>query len=330
MITDLTIPPAAATGSPRRVEILLATYNSATWLAPLMDSLLAQTVQDFYLIISDDCSTDDTVAILERYLPRFRHPVRLIRRAAPSGSAMANFATLMQISDGDDVFLCDADDVWFAEKLALFLPFMRQQEAAFGVDVPLFVYSDARIIDADGVQTHDSYWRFKKIVPARCRTLARLLVCAPMIGCASVMNRALVRLAADVPTDRVTGHDWWALLVAASLGRVDFLDRPTISYRVHGRNASQPKEITLRGLGRLVGKVSEARHEVRRRIAIRERQAAPLLERFGARMAPERRAVIDAFLRVRGRSFLGRRLALFGRGYTYPDLLRNAALLVFV
>lgn len=324
--TEAMAETAAAPGP--EVEILLATYNNARWLEPLLESLLAQSVQDFRLLISDDCSSDGSVAILERYLPRFRD-ARLIRRDSPSGSAMANFASLMQISTGAHVFLCDADDIWDPDKIERFLTALGAREAAVGAGVPIMLYSDARIIDGEGRPSHPSYWGFKKIYPERCNALPRLLVCPPMLGCASVMNRALVRLSAAVPVGRVTGHDWWAALVAGALGEIAHLpDGPTISYRVHGQNSSQPKHVTLRGLGRLVNRVSGPAHEVRRRMEIRRRQAEPLLEQF-PQMPAAQRETVARFLGIGGRSFVMRRLLLLRYGYTYPDLLRNAAVLTF-
>ncbi len=316
-----------------KVEVLLATYNNADYLEPLLDSLLAQSFGDFHLVISDDCSTDDTVKILKRYLGRFQNPVRLIERDRPSGSAAANFAMLMQQSHGDFVFLCDGDDVWYPDKLKAFLAKARPRQDMLGPDVPMFLFSDASIISADGAPSGPSYWAYKNTDPARCLSLQRLLVCTPMLGCASMMNRALVQLACNVPLGRVTGHDWWALLVAASLGEVGFVDAPTIAYRVHGKNASQPMQITLTSFkersGSRLGRLSGPIHEVRRRIVIRQRQAEPLLEQFGDRLSQERRQIIEKFLAIKNRSFVGRRLALIRNGFTYPDGLRNAALLMF-
>lgn len=312
-----------------RVEVLLATYNNAPYLRLQLDSLLAQSFQDFHLVVSDDCSTDESAAIVETYLNRFRNPVKLIRRGQQSGSAMANFASLMQASTGDWVFLCDADDIWHPQKLERFLRFAAEKYGDHPKDQPLFLYSDARVIGSDGVLTHASYWTFKRTDPARCATLQRLLVCAPMLGCASMMNRALVRQAANVPVGQVTGHDWWAILVAASLGVVDFLPEPTIDYRVHPGNSSKPMQVSLRLIGRVGMKLSLAHHEVHRRMAIRQKQAAPLLEQFGRDMPPERRAIIQRFVGMSDQSPIGRKITMLWHGYTYPDYIRNSALVLF-
>ena len=307
------------------VEILLATCNSAEFLPELLESLLSQTETDFHLMVSDDCSGDTTVNILESYADRFRHPVHIIRRDRPSGSAAANFASLLQASRGDFVFLCDADDVWHPNKLTLFLERAIALQMAGGDQEPLFLFSDADVIDATGVKTHESYWAFKNTAPERCLKLSRLLVCTPMIGCATLMNRALVELARNVPLDKVTGHDWWALLVAAGFGKVDYLPEKTISYRIHAQNSSKPLQVSLSQAGRM----RRMTYEVRRRLAIRRKQAAPLLEQFGDRLPQETRRTIERFLALEHQSFISRRLTMFLHGYSYPDRLRNLALLLF-
>ncbi|HVX59783.1 MAG TPA: glycosyltransferase, partial [Pirellulales bacterium] len=57
-------------GGPPRVSIGLPVYNGENYLALAIDSLLAQTYQDFELIISDNASTDRTEAICRDYASR--------------------------------------------------------------------------------------------------------------------------------------------------------------------------------------------------------------------------------------------------------------------
>lgn len=312
-------------GRDGKVEILLATFNNEDYLEPLLDSLLRQSHQDFHLLVSDDCSTDRTRDILHRYAPRFRNPPRMVMRDTPSGSAKANFASLMTESRGDAVFLCDADDVWHENKIALFLEALASAEREKGTETPVLLYSDAAMIDGQGHRIEGSYWKYKKIDPQRCSTLPQLMVCPPMLGCASVMNKALVEQAAAVPVDRVTGHDWWAILVASAIGHVGVVYDQTMDYRVHGRNSSRPRAVRLGSLARLGPPV----HEVRRRLAIRMRQAEPLIEQFGDRMLPSRREEIRRFIAVSQQSFWARRFTLAAGGYVYPDWRRNLAWMTF-
>lgn len=318
--------PGDARGGPGvSVELLLATHNSAAFLRPLLESLVRQSFADFQLVVSDDCSTDETVAVLQEFAGRFQHPVQITLRDKASGSAKANFAGLLQDSRAEFVFFCDADDVWHPDKLETFLRRALAMQAEIGPDVPLFLFSDATIINESGAALNQSYWEFKKTDPARCHRLARLLVCTPMIGCATLMNRALVQLARDVPVDKVTGHDWWALLVAACFGRVDFLPERTVSYRLHGSNSSKPLRVSLRGMFGM----AHWRHEMTRRMTIRQVQAQSLLDAFGARLPEDVRAELSRFVAMGQQSFLIRRMTMMRYGYTFPDWRRNAGLFLF-
>lgn len=49
------------------ISIVIVTYNDAKFLRKQLDSLLCQTTQDLGLVISDDCSTDDTWQVFENY-----------------------------------------------------------------------------------------------------------------------------------------------------------------------------------------------------------------------------------------------------------------------
>ena len=49
------------------VSIIMSVYNDEKYLNEALDSIFAQTIQNFELIIIDDCSTDDTVKIIESY-----------------------------------------------------------------------------------------------------------------------------------------------------------------------------------------------------------------------------------------------------------------------
>ena len=52
------------------ISVALASYNGAKYISEQLDSILAQTYQDFELIVCDDCSTDNTWLILEEYVQK--------------------------------------------------------------------------------------------------------------------------------------------------------------------------------------------------------------------------------------------------------------------
>ena len=54
----------------KTVDILLATYNGEKYITEQIESILNQTYKDFRLLISDDCSTDNTRQIISEYVKK--------------------------------------------------------------------------------------------------------------------------------------------------------------------------------------------------------------------------------------------------------------------
>lgn len=308
------------------VDILLATYNNDAYLEQLLNSLLTQTFSDFRLIVSDDCSVDRSVDILQAFESRFAGRMELHLRQTQSGSAKANFGALMELSTADYALFADADDVWDQDKVGRTVEALQRLEEARGHDVPVFVFSDVRLIDGEGRPRGDSYWRYKKIRPETSRSLNSLLVCPPMLGCASGVNAALMRKARPVPVAKVTGHDWWLILVARAFGEVGFLKEPTMSYRLHGSNSSDQKEVSLASYAKTSGKLER----VRRGMELRRLQAEALLDQFASELPQSTRAGVEAFVGTERAGFLRRRTTLLRGRYVYADLPRNLAMLLAV
>ncbi|MGB3166558.1 MAG: glycosyltransferase [Alteraurantiacibacter sp.] len=305
------------------VDLLLATYNSEKFLVPLLESLIAQSQSDFRLLVSDDCSSDATPAILDEFRPRFAE-MEVVRRDLPSGSAKANFASLLETSDADYALFVDADDVWDADKVAVTVGRLAACEARFGSDTPVYVFTDARIVDGAGALTHDSFWRYKRMDPARGFTPACALVCPPMLGCLSGINRALKMAASPLPLDDITGHDWWLLLVAAFCGRAEAIDTVTASYRIHGDNASNQRPVDIASYAAS----PDRRERVRRGIELRRRQAEALLAHCGNAMPNDKRTMLERFAAIDRAGWLEKRRLLLGERMLYPDWQRNLAMLL--
>lgn len=53
------------------VSIIVPMYNSAKYIGDCLDSILAQSFEDYEVIVVDDCSTDDSCAVVDSYMPRF-------------------------------------------------------------------------------------------------------------------------------------------------------------------------------------------------------------------------------------------------------------------
>ena len=92
----------------------MAAYNVEKYITEAIDSIIAQTFKEWELIICDDCSEDETVAIIKEYCKRDNR-IRLIKRTSNSGgtripnreSAIAATASLIMTFDADDFLDCD-------------------------------------------------------------------------------------------------------------------------------------------------------------------------------------------------------------------------------
>ena len=259
----------------KSLEILLATYNGGKYLPEFLDSLLAQSDDDFVLRVRDDGSKDSTLEVLEGYRSAFSGRMILEADSEPSGSSNANFSRLMELTPADHILWADQDDVWLPEKVAVTRQLLRQGEAEGGSETPVYAYTDASPTDANLVPLHESYLRFKKTDPEQVTELRHCLVCPPMIGCASGINRRLLELARPVPADAAIGHDWWSFLIASAMGRILHTDQPMMLYRQHETNVSNQKRNSVASYVMIANK----RDRVRRGMTRRWLQAKALRDR---------------------------------------------------
>lgn len=94
-----------------KVSILTAVYNTASYLPQCIESVLAQTHRDWQLICIDDCSTDGSLDIINRYAATDSR-ITVVRNAENQGQAKARNAGLLH-ADGEIVTMLDSDD-WIA------------------------------------------------------------------------------------------------------------------------------------------------------------------------------------------------------------------------
>lgn len=216
------------------IDILLGTYNGEHYLRQQVESLLAQTITDWRLLIRDDGSQDATPSIISEYAAQYPGKILQVKDDAGNLGVAQNFGRLMEASEASYVMFCDQDDRWYPDKIALTLNAMKEMEAQYGKDVPLMVHSDARLVDENMQPTHPSFHRALSHDMEHI-ALAHELVQNTAHGCTMMMNRPLIQRTLPMP-EQARMHDMWVHLLALALGHSMYLDVATLDYRQHGKN----------------------------------------------------------------------------------------------
>lgn len=105
------------------VSIITPCYNARTTIAETIESVMAQTYNDWELLVIDDCSTDNSAEIIKQYCAKDAR-IRYLRTDTPSGSPALPRNIGIDNARGRFIAFLDADDVWLPEKLEKQVAFM--------------------------------------------------------------------------------------------------------------------------------------------------------------------------------------------------------------
>lgn len=113
------------------VSIVMPAFNCEDYVFEALESVFCQTYDDWELIVVNDCSSDSTKSIVERFC-RMDERVGLINHESNLGAA-ASRATGIEAAKGEYIAFFDADDVWLPDKLLIQLDYMNRagSEACF-------------------------------------------------------------------------------------------------------------------------------------------------------------------------------------------------------
>lgn len=232
------------------VMVALSTYNGELFLGAMLDSLLRQDYPNFRVVIRDDGSSDATIAIIDAYCSH--HPGKIFRSKLLTGNlgVTRSFLGLLgAIEQGEYLMFCDQDDVWFDNKISMFMASMREVEHDGAT--PVLVFGDMTVTDQYLNIVAPSFWAYQRIDPSTAADWRRLMMSNVVTGCSSMCNPAAVGRLLSAPPLSVL-HDHLAAIVVARSGFVVALNKPTMFYRQHVENVEGAHSFGFRYLmGRL-------------------------------------------------------------------------------
>lgn len=216
------------------VSVICLCYNHERFIAEALDSVLAQTYTNLEIIIMDDCSTDNTVAIIREYLQKYPQ-LTFLSTGTNQGNTKA-FNMAWRASKGAYIIDFATDDLLLPERVAQQVAAFERLDETYGV-----VYSDAEYINDEGrhVRFHCQRNRAGEVISFAPsgdifhHLLGRYFICPPTM---MMKRRVFEDLQGYDETLAYEDFDFWVR--SSRRYKYFFLDAITTKRRLHAGSLS--------------------------------------------------------------------------------------------
>lgn len=217
----------------KKVAIVLSTYNGEKYLREQIDSILNQTYTNFELIVRDDGSKDNTVAIIKEYIEKSDKEITLIE--GKNLGFIKSFFDLLKRADADYYSFADQDDVWMPNKIELAVKSLNKLDDT----KPNMAFSNVDYYDIEMNFMGKGDSKGKK--PSFLNSLYECI----NQGMTMVINKKARDYIINNLPEKCFFHDWWTYMICTGFGNVVQDDVVTVKYRRAKTNA------TVEGQGKL-------------------------------------------------------------------------------
>ena len=223
------------------ISIVVPVYNAAPYIENTVQMVLQQTYQDFELILVDDCSTDNSVALLEELMENGKDArLRLVKKERNQGAAAAR-NTGLDMASGRYIAFLDADDVWLPYRLEAGLRFMEEKKAGF-------VFSAYEFGDEQALGTGKIVHVPEKLTYRKALSRTVVFTTTTLFD-TTLVPKELLRMPTVPSEDTAT---WWQIL---RNGHVAYgLDQVLAIYRRPAKSLSSNKLVALQRIWNLYRK----------------------------------------------------------------------------
>jgi glycosyltransferase involved in cell wall biosynthesis len=208
------------------VSVVIPVFNGERYLREAMQSVFAQTYQDYEVVCIDDGSTDASSAVLRHYGDRI-----ILKRQANAGQGSARNEGVRNAAGGYVAFL-DQDDRWYPHKLD------AQMDAALAHPDAVLVYCNSDRMDRDGHVLRSGV-TLEERPRAATSPLGRLLGCELILPSSMLVRRDVFLKVGGFDPELRGFEDFDLCARLHRHGRFVFLDQPGMCYRVHDGGFSQ-------------------------------------------------------------------------------------------
>jgi len=131
-----------------KVSVIVPNYNHQAFLKERIDTILQQTYQDFELIILDDCSTDDSVSIIESYRNN-EHVTHIVLNEQNSGSTFLQWDKGVSLARGEYIWIAESDDAAHPQFLSTLVEQLEKHPEA------VVAYAHSLLVNEKGETVND-------------------------------------------------------------------------------------------------------------------------------------------------------------------------------
>lgn len=215
------------------VSVALCSFNGSEYIEDQITSLINQKLRPNELIICDDQSNDDTVSKIETIAQEAPFPIRVVVNKTRLGF-IKNFEQAISLCRGDVIALCDQDDVWHEDKLALSVAEFRRDENVMAVFTNADIVSDSLVSLGHTMFDRVGFGETEKRMVLNGRAFELAISMFFVTGMTLVFRKCLKPAILPIPTHNLSIiHDRWIALIASAVGKLTFVDVPLVRYRQH-------------------------------------------------------------------------------------------------
>ena len=206
--------------------ILMGTYHGQKFLAEQLQSIENQTHKNWRLVLSDDGSTDNTLAIAREFQNKWGDERVEIRQGLNQGFCKNFLGLACDCTIKADFYaFSDQDDIWMVDKLSKAIAYFKTENSA---EIPAVYCGRTQLVDE----------HLKLLGKSPLFTLAssfrNALVQNIAGGNTMVFNQGTKELLEKAGLLEVVSHDWWVYQITKGAGGDVYYDpAPTILYRQH-------------------------------------------------------------------------------------------------
>jgi glycosyltransferase involved in cell wall biosynthesis len=207
------------------ISVVIATFNGEKFILELLESIANQTHQVDEIIVCDDCSTDNTIKILEVF--KLKYPylnIKIIVNKYQLGITK-NFSKAIKLSESDLIFLADQDDIWHTDKVQVMMHAYINGNSSY-------IISDMNVLKMTGDLEKFTWVELMENNYGITKNHV-------MNGCAVAATKKFFSSCLPVPYGKA--HDVWFAYCAKRLKTRVFLDKPLMNYRINPQGVTSYK-----------------------------------------------------------------------------------------